>query len=81
MIKKIIVSICLLFSLALFAQEGTSSPYSFYGIGDVRFKIWREYNKGMKFFKEHDLFKIWYIFNNNKWERFCVDIKFNYIIN
>ena len=38
MIKKIIVSICLLFSLALFAQEGTSSPYSFYGIGDVRFK-------------------------------------------
>ena len=38
MIKKIIVSICLLFSLALFAQEGTSSPYSFYGIGDIKFK-------------------------------------------
>lgn len=38
MIKKIIVSICLLFSLALFAQEGTSSPYSFYGIGDMKFK-------------------------------------------
>ena len=38
MIKKIIVSICLLFSLVSFAQEGTSSPYSFYGIGDVRFK-------------------------------------------
>lgn len=38
MIKKIIVSICLLFSLASFAQEATSSPYSFYGIGDVRFK-------------------------------------------
>ena len=38
MIKKVIVSICLLFSLALFAQEGTSSPYSFYGIGDVKFK-------------------------------------------
>ncbi|HEX8563624.1 MAG TPA: hypothetical protein VF676_11650 [Flavobacterium sp.] len=38
MIKKIAVSICLLFSLVNFAQEGTSSPYSFYGIGDVRFK-------------------------------------------
>lgn len=38
MIKKIIVSICLLFSFAIFAQEGTSSPYSFYGIGDIKFK-------------------------------------------
>lgn len=38
MIKKLIVSICLLFSLVSFAQEGTSSPYSFYGIGDVRFR-------------------------------------------
>lgn len=38
MIKKVIVSLCLLFSLASFAQEGTSSPYSFYGIGDVKFK-------------------------------------------
>ena len=38
MIKKIILSISLLFSLMSVAQEGTSSPYSFYGIGDVRFK-------------------------------------------
>jgi hypothetical protein len=38
MIKKIIVSICLLFSFVTFAQEGTASPYSFFGIGDVRFK-------------------------------------------
>jgi long-subunit fatty acid transport protein len=38
MIKKIIVSACLLLSLVSFAQEGTSSPYSYYGIGDVRFK-------------------------------------------
>jgi hypothetical protein len=38
MIKKIIVSISLLLSLSTFAQEGTSSPYSFYGIGDIRFK-------------------------------------------
>ena len=38
MIKKVIVSISLFFSLAIFAQEGTSSPYSFYGIGDIKFK-------------------------------------------
>lgn len=38
MIKKIISGLCLLFSVVSFAQEGTSSPYSFYGIGDVRFK-------------------------------------------
>jgi hypothetical protein len=38
MVKKIIVSICLLFSLASFAQQSTASPYSYYGIGDVRFK-------------------------------------------
>ena len=37
MIKKIAVSIGLLFSLVSFAQEGTASPYSFYGIGDVKF--------------------------------------------
>ncbi|MFN3753164.1 hypothetical protein [Flavobacterium sp.] len=38
MIKKIIVSLCLLVSLSALAQEGTSSPYSFYGIGDIKFK-------------------------------------------
>mgnify|MGYP000278815607 CR=1 FL=1 len=38
MIKKIIISACLFLSLVSFAQEGTASPYSFYGIGDVRFK-------------------------------------------
>jgi hypothetical protein len=38
MIKKIIVSISLFLSLVAFAQESTSSPYSFYGLGDVRFK-------------------------------------------
>ena len=38
MIKKIIVIACLFLSLVSFAQEGTSSPYSFYGIGDIRFK-------------------------------------------
>lgn len=38
MIKKFILPICFLFTLISFAQEGTSSPYSFYGIGDVKFK-------------------------------------------
>ncbi len=31
-------SLCLLLSLTTLAQEGTSSPYSFYGIGDIKFK-------------------------------------------
>jgi hypothetical protein len=38
MIKKSILIACLFLSLVSFAQEGTSSPYSFYGIGDIRFK-------------------------------------------
>lgn len=38
MIKKVSLSIFLLLSLVSLAQQGTSSPYSFYGIGDVRFK-------------------------------------------
>lgn len=38
MIKKIILGISILFSTTVLAQEGTASPYSFYGIGDVKFK-------------------------------------------
>ena len=38
MIKKVLFSICMLLSLVSNAQEGTASPYSFFGIGDVRFK-------------------------------------------
>lgn len=38
MIKKILVPVFLFFSLVSIAQQATSSPYSFYGIGDVRFK-------------------------------------------
>lgn len=38
MIKKIIVSTCLLISFISFGQQGTASPYSFYGIGDMKFK-------------------------------------------
>lgn len=38
MIKKSIIIAGLFLSLVSYAQEGTSSPYSFYGIGDIRFK-------------------------------------------
>ena len=38
MIKKIIVALSLFVATFTFAQETTSSPYSFYGIGDIRFK-------------------------------------------
>lgn len=38
MIKKFIVSLVLLFSAGMFAQNGTPSIYSFFGIGDVTFK-------------------------------------------
>jgi hypothetical protein len=38
MIKRIFLPVFVLFSLATFAQQSTSSPYSFYGIGDIRFK-------------------------------------------
>ncbi len=38
MIKKIFISICLLISTTIFSQESTASPYSFYGLGEVKFK-------------------------------------------
>ncbi len=38
MIKKLIVSFCLLFTLGILAQQGSSSPYSYYGIGEVKSK-------------------------------------------
>lgn len=38
MIKKIIIVFVLLFAFTGHGQESSSSPYSFYGIGDVRFK-------------------------------------------
>jgi len=38
MIRKFLVPVFLLFSIIALAQQGTSSPYSFYGIGDIRFK-------------------------------------------
>jgi len=38
MIKKIIVVACFFFSLMSNAQSGSASPYSFFGIGESRFK-------------------------------------------
>lgn len=38
MIRKILVSFILLISFAGISQENNASPYSFYGIGDVKFK-------------------------------------------
>jgi len=38
MIKKIIVIACFFFSLMSNAQSGSASPYSFFGIGETRFK-------------------------------------------
>ncbi|MEO8236127.1 MAG: outer membrane beta-barrel protein [Flavobacterium sp.] len=38
MIKKFLLSSFILLSLHSFAQEGTASPYSFYGIGNIKFQ-------------------------------------------
>lgn len=36
MIKKILIAIVILTSLGLSAQNGTASPYSYFGLGDIR---------------------------------------------
>ena len=38
MIKRLCVFACLFFSIVSVSQESTSSPYSFYGLGDSRFE-------------------------------------------
>lgn len=38
MIKKLILSLTLVFGLSAYAQQGTASPYSFYNGGDIHFK-------------------------------------------
>jgi hypothetical protein len=38
MIKKLVIVLIAFFALQLNAQQGTSSPYSFYGIGTLKFK-------------------------------------------
>lgn len=37
MIKNLLRISCLFFSIVTFSQEGSSSPYSFYGVGETRF--------------------------------------------
>jgi len=38
MIKKLVIVLVAFFALQMNAQEGTASPYSFYGIGSLKFK-------------------------------------------
>ncbi|WP_372756409.1 hypothetical protein [Mariniflexile sp.] len=38
MIKKLVLVFIAAFSVSAYAQEGTASPYSFYGIGSLKFK-------------------------------------------
>ncbi|TBN02687.1 hypothetical protein EYD45_11200 [Hyunsoonleella flava] len=38
MIKKLLVVFVAIFTFSSYAQEGTASPYSFYGIGSLKFK-------------------------------------------
>ncbi len=38
MIKKLVIVFVAIFSVSSFAQENTASPYSFYGIGSLKFK-------------------------------------------
>lgn len=38
MIKKLVVVFVAFFAIQSYAQEGTASPYSFYGIGSLKFK-------------------------------------------
>ncbi|WP_353160685.1 hypothetical protein [Myroides odoratus] len=43
MIKRIILSFSLILSAQAFAQQGTASPYSYYGIGDLGYNGTNEY--------------------------------------
>ncbi|KOS07699.1 hypothetical protein AM493_17855 [Flavobacterium akiainvivens] len=38
MIKNLIAGFCLFFAGVAFAQQNSASPYSYYGIGDIKFK-------------------------------------------
>lgn len=38
MIKKLFLALTFLATIVVSAQEGTSSPYSFYGLGDIKFR-------------------------------------------
>lgn len=38
MIKKLVIVFIAFFAIQSYAQQGTASPYSFYGIGSLKFK-------------------------------------------
>lgn len=38
MIKQLIAGLCLIIPVIAFSQENNASPYSYYGIGDIKFK-------------------------------------------
>ena len=38
MLKRLLIVFTLLFSVSVLAQQGTTSPYSFFGIGSLKFK-------------------------------------------
>ncbi|MFT5846469.1 MAG: long-subunit fatty acid transport protein [Psychroserpens sp.] len=38
MIKKLVIVLVTLFTIQMYGQQGTASPYSFYGIGTLKFK-------------------------------------------
>jgi hypothetical protein len=38
MIKKLVIVLVTFFAIQMYAQQGTASPYSFYGIGTLKFK-------------------------------------------
>ena len=38
MIKKLVLVFIAFFAIQSYAQQGTASPYSFYGIGSLKFK-------------------------------------------
>nr|WP_322625911.1 hypothetical protein [uncultured Flavobacterium sp.] len=46
MIKRFIAGLCFVCTTVAFAQQNNSSPYSFYGVGDTKFKGTAE-NRGM----------------------------------
>ncbi len=43
-LKSLVAVFCIIFSTTAFAQLGTSSPYSRFGLGDLQGNVFPEYN-------------------------------------
>ena len=43
-LRSLLVVFCIIFSTTIFAQLGTSSPYSHFGLGDLQGNVLPEYN-------------------------------------